>query len=316
MTVVFDTNGYRDLVFGISTDAARAKGRRLKICEAKLNIVALAHPIVMWELLAHLAVPTDPAYENCRNALVAAGEHVMAPNGGTPQIADSTATVCNELFERLPPGYEAGLESLGTYVTHVRKHSSDLNDAAFQQEAVRRREGMHAMEQDWLRRMEGVVNAVSPSAARSLVGKPNSPTDLAKAREYFSSPQFYDAWSRVVVLMHASQLGIVPTPAEVTRKAATVRAAFPVAFQLLKALMLRIATPTPPDLGSNKRRRWNFVWDSMICFMLGPGTIDGSKVLFVTGDKEITVAAQSAGFGSMVETLDSYLSRFGEFHAD
>jgi hypothetical protein len=40
----------------------------------------------------------------------------------------------------------------------------------------------------------------------------------------------------------------------------------------------KLATPRPPDLANPKHKRWNFVWDSLISFTIGPGTIMGAPV--------------------------------------
>jgi hypothetical protein len=73
--VIFDTNAYRELTFGLSLNDARNKSFQLRQLEVNSGHFALANPVVIWELVAHLADPTDPAYANCLSGMVALAEH-------------------------------------------------------------------------------------------------------------------------------------------------------------------------------------------------------------------------------------------------
>ena len=128
---IFDTNAYRVLTHGLTPDQARAKARELRQAEDRVGRAALTHPIVVWELVTHLANPADPAYGDCLAALVALGEHTasrVSNDGGVCMVPDASATVNDALFNRLPPGYERSLENIGTLVTYVAKHAPDLSD--------------------------------------------------------------------------------------------------------------------------------------------------------------------------------------------
>ena len=94
---------------------------------------------------------------------------------------------------------------------------------------------------------------------------------------------------------------------EIKAKATIVRKLFPVPFKLMCMLLKKLATPQSLNLDSTRSKRWNFVWDSMIAFSVGPGTIEDAPVFLVTGDKEIISAVQVAGYGKQVLLLDDYL---------
>jgi hypothetical protein len=152
--VIFDTNAYRVFTFGWSLNEARAKAINLRQVEDQFGYAALAHPTVVWELLTHLVDSSNPAYSHCLKALVALREHTVTrenTNGGICLIADALSTVCRELFGRLPPGYEQGLQNLGSVVNHIAKYASDLSDPLLRQNIENLGRGMVAREAAWLK---------------------------------------------------------------------------------------------------------------------------------------------------------------------
>ena len=66
--VIFDTNAYRYLVADIDFDQVEKAITKLKAKEAKNKIQTLISPIVVKELLAHLADKNDPSFEKCLKA--------------------------------------------------------------------------------------------------------------------------------------------------------------------------------------------------------------------------------------------------------
>ena len=75
---IYDTNAYREFTFGLSLDGARIKTDRLCQLEQAAGWSVLAHPIVVWELVAHLEDTADKAYDHCLKASVALGEHTAS----------------------------------------------------------------------------------------------------------------------------------------------------------------------------------------------------------------------------------------------
>jgi hypothetical protein len=120
--VVFDTNAYRYLTSGLSSTQAHAKARILRRLEREAGCFVLANPIVVGELLAHVADPVDLGRPHCLAAAVALGEHARltdGADGGIGLVADSFSTVCWTLFNRPPLALKEMLERLGSLVTHV-----------------------------------------------------------------------------------------------------------------------------------------------------------------------------------------------------
>lgn len=313
--IIFDTNAYRNLTYGLSLSEARAKAVFLREKESASENAVLAHPIVIWELLTHLCDSEDPAYDACLAAMVALGEHASSRkklDGSINLMSDALSTACRELFGRLPAGYEQGLQNLGSLVTHIVKYAPDLSDSVAQANIQNLGRGMIAKEQSWLKGMGCVVDQFAPGAAKVVFGEATDNEALRKVREYFETPEFFAAWSHYIVASNAVEVGITSIPPEdFQAKAELVRKLFATPFHLMRVLLQKLATPQSVNLASPKKKRWNFVWDSMIAFSIGPGTIEGASVCLVTGDKEIVDAASSAGFEKQITSLDAYLKTIG-----
>jgi hypothetical protein len=127
--VVFDTNAYRVLTYGLTLENARARAVQLRDLERPAGETALANPLVVWELLTHLAESSDPAYANCLNALVALGEHTREPQTGKiAMTTDSECVVCHCLFNKIPLDAEANVTSPAGIACHIRDHAPSITD--------------------------------------------------------------------------------------------------------------------------------------------------------------------------------------------
>ena len=310
--IIFDTNAYRVLSHGLTFNDVRAKALQLRGCEQKAGVFVLGSPVVAWELITHLADPADPALPHCLNAIVMLGGHALSPdtaNGGVCLFADSESTVCRELFRRLPPRYEAGIQTLGSLITYIGRNAPNLTDAAAVQNIKTIASAMTAGEQAWLNQMKSVLASCDPNAARVVFGGRDDGEVLKKVRTFFDSEMFMEAWATWMVVTHAAKVNhVINSPDELRRMTAILRTEFAAPFHLMSALLKKLATPQPPNLANPKKKRWNFVCDSMIAFSIGSShEIAGAPLYLVTGDREISEAAKAAGCDDRVLTLDDYL---------
>ena len=309
-TVIFDTNAYRKFASG-DFAAVRAKAVALKQAETRLGNAALAHPIVIWELVAHLAIPTDEARKNCVKSIIALYEHTSEPSGGIRLIADSVLTLSKELFKSYPAAYGQGIQNLGSLVCHISQNPTRPDEAVAGENIANLHRWMQEKEQSWLDGMLSILDHLSPDAGRSLFGATTDSEAFERIKNYLHSEHFFVAWSAFVVVRHAAEIGLTLSGPKIEEKARIVREVFSVPFYLTRGLLLKLASPTPADLENPKKKRWNFVWDSMISFSIGEGELAGCPVLLVSADGEIAKAAADAGFGHAVITLDDYLARLG-----
>ena len=105
---IFDTNSYRRLAHDASDTEAVRRTADLVASEKRNHIQAIASPVVLLELLAHLGDPGDPSYTNCKAAVCAAERHCrMALDSGDTHIAIAPSTdlqLCISLAGEWPKG--------------------------------------------------------------------------------------------------------------------------------------------------------------------------------------------------------------------
>jgi hypothetical protein len=307
---VFDTNAYRNLSFGLSLADARARAVRLRELERAAGAAALASPIVIWELLAHLADTADPAYSHCVNALVALGEHTRERGGGGICMAlDSEWVVCHTLFDKEPAGASANVSNLAALTNHVRDHAPAITDAAALSNIKVFAVEMAKREASWLSDIQTSLNELD-SAASHQPGKTkkDAQRDL---RKYLASPTFELLWASVAIGHFAQLVGVSLNPQELASRAEFFKNHFSVPFRLILTLFQSLMGQSGLNLTSAKRKRGNFMWDAGICYLIPTAAAAGVTMEMVTGDQAIAAAATAAQSGKAVVKLEDYLQRIG-----
>ncbi len=314
--IIFDTNAYRVMTAKTSLADCRGKALRLRQCEQASGVFVLASPTVIWELIAHLDDPNDPAREHCLNSLVVLGEHAVnpaKPDGGINLFPDADSTVCRELFHALPPNHEQGIQNLGSLVKHFVKYAPSINDPTAMKNIHRIATGVAATEQQWLKLMQAVLAHCDPNVAKQFFGSKGNGEVRKKVRDFFASNVFMEMWATFMVEIHAKKVGqTVSSAEELKGKAKIMIEVFPVPFHLMSTLLQKIALDPSFNLGSPRKKRWNFVWDSQLGISIGAShEIAGVPVFFVTGDGELIEAAKAAKCDDRVLSLDDYLKSVG-----
>jgi hypothetical protein len=314
--VIFDTNAYRYFAPSGTLPEACAKAVRLRQCEQAASVLVLASPTVVWELIAHLADPTDRYYNQCLKSLVMLGEHAVdpaKPTGGISLISDAESAVCRELFRLVPTVNEQGIRSLGSLVKHVGKYAPDLTDPKARENIQKIASHVYAFEKDWLNIMQPVLQHCDPKVAKQFFGDIPERELRKSMADFFVSQIFANMWASFTVQMYATKVGYtINSDEDLKQKAQLVLAGFPVPFHLMSALLQKIAMDPNFNLSNPDKKRWNFVWDSQLTFSIGSShTIAGVPLFFVTSDAEILAAAKSANCGEQVIALREHLKSVG-----
>jgi hypothetical protein len=312
--IVFDTNGYRELAHGLTLPEARRRALALRELEKKAGVFALSSPMVIWELVTHLAEKSDPAYMDCLSALAALAEHTWSrrdPDDGLCLLPDGESTICYALFGVVPDNAEQNLRHLSSLAAEIKLHAPAISLAA-QHNIVNFAKAMKQSEEQWISSMKTVLNGCHPRAAAVWFGGRSDKAVLARLCQYFGSPAFKSAWAQVTVIDHARSVGKTLSPGELAAKSRFVQEAFPVPFHLTASLLQKIAVSKPLKLDSRKKRRWNFICDVSISFAIGPShRIDGANVHLVSGDRAIVTAAVAGGCGDRITSLAEYMKSMG-----
>lgn len=310
--VVFDTNAYRNLTVGLTTNDSRRIARKLADAEFASGTKALVNPFVIWELVAHLADPCDPAYENCMNSVVALVEHTRMPaddSGGVCRIADGETEICRQLFDRNPPIAEQNSANLSRLASYVWREAPTLSDSnaltnfrAFATE-------MEKKETDWLNHIEDLLVAF-----RSLDASFESPearkNEMKKRREHINGPAFLRQTAQGKALSCAKLFDLTLSEAELEATGDRMESIFPISLKLMQKTIAGWFDAPDMKLRSPKKKRGNFIWDTALCFGIGADhAIGDAEIVFVTDDEVICEGAIQAGCGDCVVKFTDYAKR-------
>lgn len=309
---VFDTNAYRVLTRDVTLEEARARAIRLRELGRAAGETALASPLVVWELLTHLADQSDHAYENCLSALVALGEHTREPQtGGITMALDSEWAICHHLFGKAPAGAEANVTNLARIACYIRDHAPSITDPVVVSNIGIFSREMERRESSWIGEVQTLLDQVDLIGAQPL-GQVKD-TGSAHLRKLIARPEFEEQWSILGVSHYAQLAGVALSADELKARAEFFQKEFAVPFRLITGLLSNMLSSKKAKLTNPKRNRGNFMWDAGICYMI-PGTSSPSvttPMRIITGDKAIVQAAALAQCADKVVSFPAYLKDVG-----
>ncbi len=310
--VVFDTNAYRNLTFGLTTEESRRIARKLADAEHAQGTKALANPFVIWELVSHLANSSDPAYQNCMNAVVAMVEHTRQPMdflGGICRIVDGETEICRQLFNRIPPLAEqncANLSQLASYIWSKAPNLADpnatINFTTFSAE-------MDKMEQAWLDHIEAILT-VFWTLDPSFDTPEKQKQELKKRREYINGPNFRRETALGKAISCASLFDIILSAEALKEAGDRMETIFEASLTMMQKTFAKWFDSPDMNLRSPKKKRGNFIWDTALCYGVGSShAVGDANIVLVTDDGAICDAAIEAGCADRVVKFGDYIKR-------
>jgi len=308
--VIFDTNAYRNLPFGLSCVKAKEFARRLADAEQAASTKALVNPFVLWELVSHLADTHDPAYPKCMSAIVALVEHTRQAcddAGGICRIADGETELCRQLFQRLPPNAEQNSANLSKLASYVWKEAPLLSAPNAQANFRTFRAAMEEREMKWLDHVEAMLSrfrSIDDFAGTLEEQK----SEIKKRRDYLKGAGFVRDMAVGKAMSIAALLGLTPLQDEIKAAGDLMERNFSTSLKLMQKTLANWFDAPEMNLRNPEKRRANFIWDTAICYGIGADrAVGNAKILFVTSENAICEAAEDAGCGDCVMKLTEYL---------
>ena len=98
------------------------------------------------------------------------------------------------------------------------------------------------------------------------------------------------------------------TEKELIEKAFAMNLEFPLSVGFYRWISYKIVYDTI-DMQSkaSKEKRWNWLWDYQISFLMSEHTIDNREVILVTSDNDVTEMLNEFGYENKVLTISQYL---------
>jgi hypothetical protein len=307
---VFDTNAYRQLARNASTAQARSRAADLLDDEAVCQVQALVSPVVLLELLAHLADPSDPACGDAKAAIVLAFDHCAELVGSERHMrlfVDPDAQLARALYQRVPAEIAGGNDLIRAVAKRVAENPEEEALEQIRADLRTVADVVATAEAEFVDAVrEHVVLGFNPEAKD---WNP-FPTDSELRRSflnYLDSDLASFAIARMHVLRCQRLVGVSESVEEIDQKAHWVLHNFPVAIQFYKHLTRKIAESGYDLSGIDGGNNY---WDMSVAFCVTrANTVEGRTLRLVTGDRALVRAAVSAGAGEAVLVYQLYRER-------
>lgn len=325
---IFDTNSYRDLVKGKTQEDILISIDNLKKAEKNNQILQIGILIVASEMLAHLATPLSSDYEECKNGIIAMANHCYDVNSqGIAITPPPSHHLTNSYFENLITN-EMTMAQQG--IQNILKSFKNNTDNAIEKYTAngmfqKCKEFIETGEENFARSIIDTIDILKEEVIIENKGqeecekgkieiikskKTLKPNQIKKnILKKIDKDEFKLRVATNIIKVILINLGITESSIETKSKAESLLNNFPIAVGFL-VYITRIVVDRDIDLlnKSSKSKRWNWVWDYHVAFLISHHTIDNREVILVTRDGELTDIINKHGFTNRVMNLEQYLS--------
>lgn len=307
--VIFDTNAYRNLSADKDFSELESDVKNFKQIEQRESISALMHPIVIKELLYHVAGERDGMHEKALKALKAMYLHC----GDIKHffiLADFDLQLSNFFYKVTDSNRERIDLQLGEIVAALSLQSIDAVLQKYQFSLKQIREQIQETEDFFKTQLKIFIRNIDPDAEDWTVFQ-NDEQKRKKALSYFTSSRIeYEIASGYITLMHDNLLNkgliSVDTSEQLHRKTLAFIEIFQAPIKLYKEVLKKFVQP---NINFDAKSRENFVWDIHLMFTVGDHIISAtnSNLYLVTSDNEMRNAAKLSGSLSKVYNYEEYI---------
>lgn len=306
--VVFDTNSYRNLVTGKTTDQVLKIIDEIKIDEAKKNIQAYGAVAVSLEMLSHLADEADFNYKDCLNGVIAMANHCFDDHHKAPRIIPHPYLhIARSFFDTIPTEIKTRVENIGGLVNDFK---ADFEKAIEHHKS----KGTFVDINNWISKEEidfstSIVLPIDGAKEEILKLHPTiSQQHLREKLLEFINTKFEPFHAMAIIYAVAITLQIQLTEDELRHKAFAMNLEFPLSVGFYRWISYKIVHDTI-DMQSKKSKikRWNWRWDYEVSFLISEHTLDNREVILVTADTDITDILNDFGYKNKVLNISQYL---------
>ena len=307
--VVFDTNSYRQLVMGKTTAQVLQETQEIKALEEKKNIKAYGIMVVGMEMLAHLADGEGSFnYQDCLNGILCMGQHCFDKDRNAPLIVPQPYLhLTRAFFGTVPDEIEKRAKNMAGVVDDLRQ---DL------EKSLKFHNEKHTFSdiRDYIQREESafstqIVDLINGAKDEILKKHPKiNKRDLrTKLLDYIQNGPFEPYVALAMMIAVAISLKIQLPEEETIKRAFTMNMEFPLSVGFY-TWICKIIVRDNIDMASkgSQEKRWNWLWDYQVSFLISPYTIDNREVMLVTSDGDITQMLKDFGYENKVMTIAEY----------
>lgn len=310
ITVIFDTNSYRQFCRNKSVDKLIECSKNLKIAEQKKNIKSNGSVIVAMELLSHLNKDkSNLNYIECLNSLIVLANHCFDEE--IKQIVifpHAYLQITHSLFQKVPEDVSKNAKNLGGVINDFRTYTDDViknheSHSTFENIS----KYINSLEVEFVEQIMNLINGVE-LLIKDKNPKINDKHLTEKKLDYVKKDDFKSNVSLAIVIAMAKKMNLSIPQNELDKMSLFMLDIFPVASGFYQWICKEIIFKNI-DMYSKKSKikRWNWLWDYHVSFGISKSTLGGRRVLLVTSDVDLTNILSHYGFGDKVMDLKGYL---------
>ncbi len=309
--VIFDSNAYRNFVSGIPENELKDRVDKLIELEKQNDIISLMSPIVLSELMAHLADPSDTAYNKCKNAVKALYWH-CGDEQEFRMLADPELILCKSFFDMTVQSREDSVLYAGQVASQIADDDSEANMEKFRPIFRQIRDHVYQAEINFATDIQAVIKEIDPDGSEWRLFE----LDDKKRKQFldhlntttFEHQIGLGFALRAYLLLVEHNLITVDPNFDLVSRAKKIADLFKAAIELYKEVYRRIVNS---EFNLFEKSRANFLWDIHLMFSIGDEKVKDCPLYFVTHDKAMLQAAEKVGHNLRVFTLTEYLEYLG-----
>jgi hypothetical protein len=309
VNVIFDTNAYRNLTFGLTEQQTKNLFDKVRAKETSKNITSILSTVTLMELLTHLADKTDPGYHHCKIATIGAYHHVQEENNFR-LLPHPELLLEQMLFHRVDTQQQESNLTLGKVAFAIHQGPADDKITEFntQIQGVKRIVEQH--EKDFVDDMLEAITQMDKDATNWKLFQ-NDQATKANFLKYLKTDSAVNILARAFVIRTINNLS-VQTLAEqdFLNMAQEVGRVFQTALTLYIKVMERM-TISGYDMTNIKKKRWNTIWDIYLLFCISDENIGGKETVFITEENWLHEVCAEIGKPTKIMKLVDYKTFLG-----
>lgn len=305
--VIFDTNAYRHFTSGKSFEQVKTDTKKMLELEQENNLLSIINPIVLYELLAHLADPTDSAYDKCMKAVNALYLHNSYENEFR-SLVDPEVILCKAFFDQTIKSREETVTVIGQIASEFSSIPTVATTNKYKEILEKIRDHVYQTEINFATDFQSAIKHLDPKTMNWQLFA-NEPPKREKFIAYLRSETFpvhigVAMMMRIYLLIVEHGLLKFDPSINLVPLAKDFAQQYNATIELYKEVYMRLIGS---DYNLFDDSRTNFVWDIHLMLSVGDQKISENQINFVTHDKAMLRAADVAGHRYKILTLKEYL---------
>ncbi|RYE59681.1 MAG: hypothetical protein EOP48_00080 [Sphingobacteriales bacterium] len=305
--VIFDTNAYRYLVSNVKFEEIDKMIEKLHSKEKIRGIQSLMSPIVITELLAHVADKKDSSFEKCLKALKAVYLHNSEEDQyrilASPEMLIAKAFFNEELMKK-----EESIKAMVQIAFHLSKKPNPYNFKKFQRTLTNIKNHVSNTELFFANALKELVTQSDPESKTWRIF-PNNQKERQKVLKGIRSDDTSNSIAAGLILPvydllvneNKIQKITVETLQDMSQEFVKM---FPEYIALYKLVFENLVNS---EFNMLEDSRSNFIWDIQLMLNIGNHSVDNEKLYFVTADKAIISTAIGQNAKYSILNFDEYL---------